>query len=87
MYIVHIPALRASQLVRSALGAAIAASCVEFFLGSSVPAGMQVPKKTIAHKVRRNAFTLIFVVAQLGAAVFLVIMGAIAARKGVLQLW
>jgi hypothetical protein len=81
IYTVHILAPRASRMVRSALATATAASCVGFFLGSCVPVGMQVPKTTIAHKIRRNAFALIFVVAQLGAAVLPGIMGAVAARK------
>jgi hypothetical protein len=83
IYIVHILTLRASRLVTSALVTAIAVRRVGFFLGSFVLAGMQVPKKTISHKIRSKACALIFVVAQLGAAVFPEIMGAIAARKGV----
>jgi hypothetical protein len=83
IYIVHILALRALRLVTWALVTAIAARRVGFFLGSFVLAGMQVPKKTISYKIRSNAFALVFVVAQLGAAVFPEIMGAIAARKRV----
>jgi fucose permease len=84
IYIVAILALQlVSWLVKSALATAVAISFVGFFLGPFFAAGMQVAKQTIPRKVRGNALALIFVIAQLGAAVFPAITGAIAARKGV----
>jgi fucose permease len=84
IYITIILALQlVSWLVHSAVATAVTVSCIGFFFGPFFASGMQVAKETIPRKVRGNALALIFVVAQLGAAVFPAITGAIASKKGV----
>jgi fucose permease len=84
IYIVVILALQlVSCLVKSAHATAVSVDVVDLFLGPFFVAGMQVAKQMIPRRFRGDALAVIFVMAQLGAAVFPAITGAIVGRKGV----
>jgi MFS family permease len=84
IYIVVILALQlVSCLVKSALATAVSIDVVGFFLGLFFAAGIQVAKQIIPRRFKGDALAVIFVIAQLGAAVFPAITGAIVGRKGV----
>jgi MFS family permease len=84
IYIMVILALQlVSCLVKSALATAVSIDVVGFSLGPFFAAGMQVMRKMIPRKFRVDALAVIFVIAQLGVAVFPAITGAIVGRQAV----